>query len=288
MFENIDDLLELSLEELSRAPRHDLWIPAPYEGETPVVCSCVKEGAADVICLSCYGIGILGGYRKYGYNYIELGSTMTTLNYNPAEVQEKQSLRPYRLELVDGVDSANIVSDPVSFTFYASANNEYRLDSYLKDTNNTIVVTYDAGAGSQPLSNIVNESGVKTITFTITMTRDSGERSPYFEFLRVRSQDDNIREPYIRLSRSRNIQDTSKEKGGLVDTPEGVIAMWTILPFELMTNAFVANIEQGNPFYDGRYEIFNFVRSFFDQYRFRQTFSARLTSQGREIYSRVF
>jgi hypothetical protein len=114
-----------------------------------------------------------------------------------------------------------------------------------------------------------------------------------FEFLRIRSLLPTgvgacaTGNPWILVSRTRNPDDINKDKFGTLDTQPGV-KYWTILDFELPSRCFVEIIDPTNPYYQQRFECFDFNRSFFDKFRFRQMFSARLVSRGNEIYAKVF
>ena len=293
VLDSIKNMLEFSLKDASQGLINDLWLPAPFPGEIPEVCSCVKsiDHTADVICSSCYGIGLLGGYRKYGYNYIELGSTMDLLTYNDLELELDREIRPFRLVLEDDVDLASAVSDP--FTMLFSAPVEYKVDAYSHGgDNNKVVVEYskDAGTTWLPIADITMETGGTSLTqviFKVTLSRDPGERSPEFEFLRVRTPNQFIKEPFIYISRTRNPQDIEKEKQG-IKLKEPGIRFWTILDFELPSRCFVKNTTVGNPFYGQLTELFDFQRSYFDNFRYRQIFNARAISKDREIFWKVF
>lgn len=275
----------------------ELWMPLGGEEWGKNGCSCIKSappgaqgGAPDVICLSCYGVGTLGGYHKYGYNYIEHGSTMASLTYNPAQVMLNVNFRPFRLQLVDGVNSAYITSSvSTSFMFYPGGI-EYHVDSYLRDTNNAVAVEYNIGGLTwYPIAQIVNlgDGTPKNISFRIRLQRAANERSPLFEFLRVRSKKFDLTEHFIRMSRTRSPDDITKDKPGLLDTQTG-ISYWTVIDFEIISRSFGRITDPTNPYYDKRFEMFNFTRSWFDQTRFRQIFDARLISREREIIERIF
>jgi len=298
VFEGIIGQEEVAL-QISGIPV-ELWFPIGGQEWGRNDCSCVKEKAPDIFCASCYGTGALGGYHKYGYNYLDIGSTMSSiLSYNPAKIQLNENIRPFRLQLVDGVDTAQITTAPLNFYFNPAI--EYKVDAYLKDTNNTWVVKYSTNNGTSwsDISNIVNEAGYRTVIFKVTLTRATGERSPVFEFLRIRSPKSEVKNHYILMSRTRNLRDVSKDRPGLKDFEPGV-SYWTILDLEIPFRSFIQILPainpvtgvcattQDNPFVNERFELFDFNRSFFDQYRFRQVFSARIISREREVYWKVF
>lgn len=275
----------------------DLWLPQGLDEWGTNNCTCIKAntpdkggGSPDIICKSCYGLGYLGGYHKYGYNYIDISSVDTTLTYNPSNMRLNTNLRPFRLELVDGVDSSYVTTNTIPFTFYNQfGGTEYQLDKYLRDTNNALEVFYNVGSGWAPIANIntIVDGLTKNIQFRITLHRHSGERSPQFEFLRIRSKRLDLKDHFIRISRSRNSQDIGKSKTGLSEG-QGNPTYWTLLDFELTPRSFIEITEATNPYYGERYELFQFNKSFFDVNRFRQMFSTRQVSRDKEIISGVF
>ena len=228
--------------------------------------------------------------ERYGYNYLELGSTMSLLNYDTLELKLDRDIRPFRLMLVDDIDAASATTDPYTMLFGAPT--EYKVDAYTHGgDNNQVVVEYskDAGTTWLPIADITAETGaggLAQVIFKVTLTRDPGERSPEFEFLRVRSLNQFVREPFIYISRTRNPKDAELEKQGIKIREAGV-SFWTLLDFELPSRCFVRNTTKGNPFYGDLFELFDFNRSYFDNMRYRQVFSVRALTGNREIFSKV-
>ena len=288
VFAQIKNLLTLSLKDASRGVQSELWLPAPFTGVTPIACSCVRQNTASILCESCYGLGVLGGYRKYGYNYLDISSIDSSLIYDTNEIVLDQSMRPFRLRLNAGVDSAEIITTALPLAL--SLGTEYKLNSYLLDSYNGVLLAFslDGGTTWLDISELDSLSDPDAeLTFRIILTRNTDERSPYFEFLRVRSRDMSIAEPFIFVSRTRNPEDVEKQKQGLLTSEPGV-KYWTMLDFVLPPRCFINNNEPANPFYQEKFELFNFNRSFFDPHRLRQLFEARVISRDREIYYKIF
>lgn len=290
VLDQIENNLEFALKDASQSTINELWLPAPFTGETAVECSCIKEGkSADMFCNSCYGVKYLGGYRKYGYSYLEIGSTMSTkVSYNTSIIELTSEFRPYRLRLMSGQLTGYIATTAQAFDFGVGGA-EYKLDAYRKGDSNVITLEYRKDSGAWlPITSLTAETGyVASVQFRILLSRASTERSPEFEFLRVRALNSSITEPYIYISRTRNPEDLEKTKYGQQMTESG-IRYWTLLDFELPSRSFVKNISTGNPYYGQLYELFEFQRSFFGVRNFRQIFNARLIPPLKEAYSKVF
>lgn len=299
----IRDYIRCNLETalLEAGIKTNLWLPL----ESGWVCSCKKDEGFDVNCLTCYGTGWIGGYRRYGYSYADcaydfgyyFSSTVTEKElaavYNVAEIEVVTKLKPYRLGLKDGVLTGVITW---KVPFYDTAVLDYDLRSFIRDSSvgaSSVTVEYSWDTITWfPITAIVGTpSQTSALNVRVTLTRASaGVRSPLFEILRIRGKV--LRDDWILMSRSRNVQDMTFEKNGVVDL-EGRLILWTIQDFDLRPHG--SERQRGpmiellqSPFIGGRYELFNINPSFWRDEEFRQVMEARVISRDREIYWKIF
>jgi len=255
-----------------------LWLPL-LDG---VKCSCVRENVGEKLCNSCYGTGFIGGYHRYGFDYIEVYSIDTGLTYNSSEVELNNSFRPFRLQLKPDVNSAEVLSGV--YDWVSSGVVEYRLDALKRGDNNSVSVSYSLNSGDwKDISLLGSEVGSGSIRFKIVLQRETGARSPLFEILRVRRQA--IDEPYILIARSRNPSDNELDKFGLREKESG-IRFWTIFNFEISPLSFVEIA--GDQTVGRRYRLYNLNKSWYKEIGFRWAFDVRLISDDMEVYGRVF
>lgn len=290
----IRDQLSIALQEAGI--KANLWLPIS-EGWS---CTCKKDDSYDILCSTCYGIGWRGGYRKYGWRYgvcdFERAFYITSdgveesgsVVYDPNEITVVEKIKPYRLGLVDGVLTGVIQWFGLSTVDIYDL--QYDLRGYIRDKdigNSSIVV--EVSINGDPyvgIDTIVGRDfiGVYTVDVRVILSRESDKvRTPLFEILRVRGRD--IEKDYILVSRFRSPKDIGLDKYGELDF-ETTVKLWTLLDFPILSKSVIELLQ--SPYKGMRYELFDFIRSFWRDSVFRQIFNARNISREREIYRILF
>jgi len=274
-------------------------------------CTCKKDDSFDVNCASCYGTGIVPGYKQYQNNYFvcdpfrgqrldETGIIQTvTPVYSSGLLEVSQKWKPNMIGLKDG-----ILSGIITWTLTLPPN------TYIDASYDTKVFVRDSDKGSSSVDVTVSFNSVgpvfvpiSTITGTTlnslfnviriraTLTRSSVDvRTPLLEVVRIKGKA--VVPDHILMSRTRNPSDLNFEKHGIVDR-EGPVGLWTVQDFiirptlsERQRGSMIEMVD--SPFATLRYELFNPVQSFWKDHTFRQVFEARVISRDREIFWKIF
>lgn len=273
-------------------------------------CSCFKQTSKqpDNFCRSCYGLGIIPGYTKFGYAEFTFAAT------DPTNTLTNTSLftefTPFRLQITAGFLTGTVLSpvyavavavDPASNAF------QFQADTYLRQPAGTsAVVEYSVNAGPWTALTLLSQQAIaagSTLQFRVTLTRSVlADRSPFFEILRARYA--RLDEPWIRVLKSMPNRPRSRESMGLVES-DGSVRFWTV-PLLVFDDTFpqdpdvVApphmNIIQPKAFlefkegaYVGkRYDLTNFSYSDPKGVFISQSFACRLLQPQGEMIARVF
>lgn len=282
----IDSIKSQSLTGLKiGGEKANLWIPR----DNGLVCSCKRPetDAFEKMCISCYGTGKIGGYRKYGYKYIYISSIDTDLILNDLVLFE--DFRPFRLRIADNKLTGYLETSDLYVDNSEGREYSWEAKIYVKDVGGSYRIDYsiDGGVTWKELTqdNLMREPFlVGLIRFRIVLSRESLDiRSPYFEIFRFRWLDRDSDIVYI--SRVRSPKDEKKDKYGLSDS-EGSLRFWTIVDEDLKPLSFIKFIE--GPHVNDVYSIFDFNKTFFQGKLLRQTFSGRVIDREKEIYTKVF
>ncbi len=157
-----------------------------------VKCACYKKSntSADRKCGACYGVGIVPGYYKFGYDtlFMSIVDSDVTLT-NLRRTRFKSS----KVELVEGATTGTIESGdkPFNRVAFGSAWEQQALYYLREDTASSVVVEYSVNSGTSwsDISTLptTNPYGSGTIRFRATLSRDDANvLSPFFEIVRAR------------------------------------------------------------------------------------------------------
>ena len=193
-----------------------LWMEVPDIGVNGVtLCSCVSTTAkqADIPCLSCYGVGRIPGFQKFGTRQYWVSSTDSWATLTNVEL--KTDFSPYFLALTDAATSGTAVSNPITINTTGKLGNwESNAYAFCRDgntsidggsvgTNSTIAVEWSTDSttwramSTLPTLNPINPS-TTSIRFKVTFTRTATTiKSPRFGIARIRF-------PYVTDIRTRN------------------------------------------------------------------------------------
>ncbi len=260
--------------------KSNLWMPVT----SGLVCSCKRqdENVFEKMCVSCYGIGLIGGYQKYGHTYLYISSIDPTLVLT--NISLNQNYRPYRLILNDGQLTGTI--ETVDYTIQNTLLNPYEWDvkTYIKDTGGAVLVEYSTDSGVTWYTLQQPVTATTKIRFRITLSRTvTTIRSPFFEMLRFRWM--NVLDDTVYISKARTPIDYKRMKYGLTETAAGP-RFWTIIDQAIPSLSFTTFLEGPNQ--GQTMALFDFNVTFFQGIALRQVFSGRIITEGVEIYTQVF
>jgi hypothetical protein len=153
-------------------------------------CSCFKDTAKqpDVPCQSCYGIGTIPGYIKFGTQNYWLSSISSQWALTNLVLDTEN--RPFRLMLAPGQLSGTAISSVVPISVVGKLGVwEAKADAFVRDANNsTITVQFSTDQLNWwPLSQLEQQHPTLSLYFRVTLTRTAANiKSPMFEMLRAR------------------------------------------------------------------------------------------------------
>jgi len=228
----IERIIKANTDFISLGNMADIWV-APQESlHLLPQCGCVKvtNQSADVRCAKCYGVKLIPGYVKWGYNTmffsaVNLGFTaQQEPGFNlPPTIEKNANTTLHTLQLTAGVLTSSFqtpdfeVSNPYS--------TEWELEGLIFNrapgNSHNIEWSLDRGAtwlgGNFKLLHLFRG----TIRFRVTLTRTSLQTvSPQFEILRFRHP---IQEkPWVRVSRPMGNRRKKREETGITEDESGV------------------------------------------------------------------
>lgn len=182
-----------------------LWQQVTEDTPDVLACSCVKDTTdkADVACLSCYGVKLIPGYKRFLHDTPFLASVSP--NISLTNVTLDTNIKPHRLLLSDSQLSGTITSFPIPYDNILNNNWEFRVDAInIVETNQILASFSTDGITFHPIDEI-NDVGKKPVGLgnlylRVSMARASTtDRSPEFQIIRVRHATDS--RPFIKLLR---------------------------------------------------------------------------------------
>ncbi len=173
---------------LAGSIRADLWLGL----EDGPRCGCYKESnrQSDRKCSACHGVGVVPGYRKFGYETLWLSGVDTSAVLT--NVQLTKAFRSAKMELVSGALTGTLESADMPFARSVFGSKwEVDIQSFeLEPAESSVVAEYSLNSGTtwDLLSNLETVNPLDgTIRFRVTLTRISVDAlSPMFEILRAR------------------------------------------------------------------------------------------------------
>lgn len=219
--------------------RSEMWKSV----DTGTKCSCYKEvnKTSDAKCLSCYGIGLVPGYLKFGYNTLWMSAIDSDITLTDVEITT--TFKSSKIILSSSAITGTIESGDKTFNKTAiGAVWENDVSSYVRvDGSSSVTVEYslDSGTTWNNISNLIGSTPSSgTIRFKATLSRDTTSiLSPLFEIVRARyatidlssqQADDSYRRgPWILLMRTMPISRNTKSEWANLPTQEN-LKVWTV------------------------------------------------------------
>lgn len=168
--------------------RSYLWQPV----KTGDKCACYKESnqQADRKCYSCHGIGLVPGYKKFGFNTLWLSASDTTATL--IDTEATIGFKSSDVQISDGHLVGEIVSQ--DFTFNRTAFGSFwetEVHYTIRDSAySSVVVQYSLNSGHTwaDISTLASVNPVSgTIRFKSILSRDTVDiLSPFFDIVRAR------------------------------------------------------------------------------------------------------
>ncbi|RLI87328.1 MAG: hypothetical protein DRP01_02145 [Archaeoglobales archaeon] len=173
---------------LAGSIRANLW-QGVEDGEK---CGCYKEASQqpDRKCSSCYGVGKVPGFWKFGYNTLFLTGVDTDAVLT--DVRLTRNFKSSKIELTEGSLSGMIESGDKPFSRSALGSHwEVDFHTFVREIEeSSVVVEYslDSGTTWNEICTLVMANPLSgQIRFRATLSRDSATvLSPFFEVIRAR------------------------------------------------------------------------------------------------------
>jgi len=217
--DKVSQLLSDKLE--SRGKRSYLWRQVTEDTANTLICSCIKNTTErpDITCNSCYGTGVIPGYKLFLHETLYLSSISP--NSSLINVHVDTEIKPHRILLNDFQLNGLITSSRIQFSNPLGLDWDIRVDSPNIKSTNLVTVSFSTnGVNFYPIEDIngVNKPvGVGGLYIQVSLSRESVEdRSPEFQMVRLRHP--NRTDPYIKILRP-NVNEipTLMQYGGRIE-----------------------------------------------------------------------
>jgi len=208
-----------------RAGNFRAWLWESVEGEAN--CSCVRQIAGDsseIKCLSCYGTGRIGGYKRFGFETQFFAASDTT-GLILDKVEKDLQRTPHRLRLKVGETDGSLETPKFRVENPLLAPFDYRMDVFAPEPSASSVAAFfavDDELDWRPIAELpAFQMRQGYLRFRIEINRNTAAiRSPLFEIFRVRWQVG--REALLHLSRTQSSRRRDRTNWGDVESETGL------------------------------------------------------------------